>query len=67
MEASRSVEINLLTIDFNEIKTNVLDGTKNFTMLVSTKNTVLPTYLKNAPKVWSVPSASGGWTPATRK
>ena len=36
-------------------------------MLVSTNNTALPTYLKNAPKGWSVPSAPGGWTPATCK
>ena len=45
----------------------MLDDTENCTMPVSTKNTMLPTYLKNAPKGWSVPSALGGWTPATRK
>ena len=35
-------------------------------MSVSTKNTALPTYLKNAPNGWSISSALGGWTPATR-
>ena len=67
MEARRDVEIDRLTSDFNDIETNVLDDTKNFTMLVSTKNTVLPTYPNNAPKGWSVPIAPGGWTSATRK
>ena len=67
MEARREVDINRLTSDFNEIKTNVLDSTQNCTMWVSTKNTALPTYLKNTPKGWSVPSALGGWTPATCK
>ena len=67
MEARRDVEIDRLTSDFNEIETNVLDDTKNCTMSVSTDNTALPTYLKNAPKGWSVPSAPGGWTPTTCK
>ena len=67
MEARRDVEIDRLTSDFNDIETNVLDDTKNCTMSVSTKNTVLPTYLNNAPKGWSVPIAPGGWTSATRK
>ena len=67
MEARRDVDIDRLTSDFNEIETNVLDDTENCTILVSIKNTALPTYLNNSPKVWSVPSATVGWTPATRK
>ena len=67
MKARRDVEIDWLTSDFNEIETNVLDDTKNCTMSFSTKNTALPTYLKNIPKGWSVPSAPGGCTPTTRK
>ena len=37
MKARRDVEIDWLTSDFNEIKTNVLDDTKNCTLLVSTQ------------------------------
>ena len=45
----------------------MLDDTENCTMSVSTNKTASPKYLKNTPKGWSVPSAPGGWTPATRK
>ena len=67
MAARHNVEIDRLTSDFNDIETNVLDDTKNCTMSVSNDNMALPTYLKNAPKGWSIPSAPGGWIPATRK
>ena len=67
MEARRNVEIDWLTSDFNEIKTNMLYDTKNCTMSVSTKNKALNTYLKNTSKGRSVPSAPVGWTPATCK